>query len=228
MSTRIVVPVKKFRLSEEQLSKPIPTLSDRQFVVNRSKLSDAETRIQRELFWYREELFKCIRGRWQEVSVHPQPLYILQSHQRDPQTGGMRSGDLSLRQQRMTLPMLETLRMETAQVHLSLAPCDDTLPLLQHGGKYHPQPNEFVYLRMKITNLSGMYYFTLIYLAHRFCVQHRHSSSPWILPLNHWNSTSTKAFFLTYPLADWRVWNLERWKPHFVSLPMGNLTSRRK
>jgi hypothetical protein len=65
---RIVVPVKKYLLSEDQLSQPIPTLSDRQFVVQKSKLSSSEAKAQRELFWYREELFKCVRGRWREVS----------------------------------------------------------------------------------------------------------------------------------------------------------------
>lgn len=65
---RFILPIKKFRLTEEQLEEPIPTLSDRQFVVDKSGLSLAEARLQRELFWYREELFKAITGQWQEVS----------------------------------------------------------------------------------------------------------------------------------------------------------------
>jgi len=65
----IVIPVKKLLLSEEQLSKPIPALSDRQFVVQKSQLSSSELKTQLELFWYREELFKCVRGRWLEVNI---------------------------------------------------------------------------------------------------------------------------------------------------------------
>jgi trafficking protein particle complex subunit 9 len=65
--TRIVLPVKKFLLPEDQVSQPIPTLSDRQFVVTKSNLTQAEEKSQRELFWYREELFKFIRGHWREV-----------------------------------------------------------------------------------------------------------------------------------------------------------------
>lgn len=137
--SRIVIPIKKLLLSEEQLSKPIPTLSDRQFVVQKSQLSDKELRTQLELFWYREELFKCVRGRWRE-------------------TGGIRSGELSLRQQRMTQPMVKTLRMEEARVHMSLVsynPSHGTDKLVNYrGGKYYPAPQEFVYLRIKITNLS--------------------------------------------------------------------------
>ena len=68
---RFVIPIRKIVLDEETLSKPIPTLSDRQFVVAHSDLSHQEQRAQRELFWYREELFKCVKGRWHEVSFFP-------------------------------------------------------------------------------------------------------------------------------------------------------------
>ena len=44
-------------------------LSDRQYVVSSSKLSPEAERSQRELFWYREELFKVVHGRWREVRV---------------------------------------------------------------------------------------------------------------------------------------------------------------
>lgn len=56
-------------LPEDVITKPIPTLSDRQFVVAKSDLTAAEQKVQQELFWYREELFKCIRGQWQEASL---------------------------------------------------------------------------------------------------------------------------------------------------------------
>ncbi|KAJ7235474.1 TRAPP II complex [Mycena haematopus] len=136
-TSRMVIPIKKFILSEAHLSQPIPTLSDRQFVVTKSKLSKPQERAQRELFWYREELFKRLRGRWREA-------------------GGSRSGDLSLRQQRMTLPMLETLRTETASILMCLHRQEgpDKIPVTSAGGKYHPPSSEFVYLRTKVTNLS--------------------------------------------------------------------------
>ncbi|OBZ75570.1 hypothetical protein A0H81_04217 [Grifola frondosa] len=140
-TSRIIIPIKKISLSKEDISQPIPTLSDRQYVVNKSKLSTAEEKAQRELFWYREELFKAVHGRWRE-------------------NGGTRSGHLSLRQQRMTLPMLEALRVETARVHMSLVSYDEVqsatpVTVAQAGGKFLPPPNEFVYLRTKVTNLSS-------------------------------------------------------------------------
>ena len=64
---RILLPLRKFRLTAETISQPIPTLSGRQFVVAKATLSSDEEATQRELFWYREELFKRVRGRWKEV-----------------------------------------------------------------------------------------------------------------------------------------------------------------
>jgi hypothetical protein len=63
----MVLPLKKIQLPEEVTSQAIPMLSDRQFVVEKTKLSLEEDKLQRELFWYREELFKTVQGHWREV-----------------------------------------------------------------------------------------------------------------------------------------------------------------
>ena len=63
----MVLPLKKIQLPEEITSQAIPMLSDRQFVVDKTKLSVVESKLQRELFWYREELFKSVHGHWREV-----------------------------------------------------------------------------------------------------------------------------------------------------------------
>ncbi|KAI0341607.1 hypothetical protein BDW22DRAFT_1358429 [Trametopsis cervina] len=144
-TTRVLLPLHKFRLSEEQLSQPIPTLSDRQFVVSKTNLSSQEESMQRELFWCREELFSRVKGRWKE-------------------TGGSRSGDLSLRQQRLTLPMLSSLQLEDISVHLSLWRYDDSsspIAVQRKGDFYTPPLDQFVSLRAKITNSSSKQ-FTLI------------------------------------------------------------------
>lgn len=77
------------------------------------------------------------------------------------QTGGTRSGDLSLRQQRMSLPMLERLRTETVSVKMSLYSRvgedeseDAWTEVRRVKDKYKPTPYEFVYLRTRVTNLS--------------------------------------------------------------------------
>lgn len=68
----MLLPIRKFLLDEDHTSRPIPTLSDRQFVVDKTGLTGSEVVAQRELFWYREELFKCVKGRWKEVGLSAQ------------------------------------------------------------------------------------------------------------------------------------------------------------
>ncbi|EMD38404.1 hypothetical protein CERSUDRAFT_113560 [Gelatoporia subvermispora B] len=139
-STRLLIPIKKISLSMEQTTKPVPTLSDKQFVVTKSSLTSAEEHAQRELFWYREELFRTVHGEWKEG-------------------GGARQGSLSLRQQRMSMRMLEALRLETTRVQMSLVPCDEgdagkSIASNQAGTRFLPSSDEFVCLRIKVTNLS--------------------------------------------------------------------------
>jgi Transport protein Trs120 or TRAPPC9, TRAPP II complex subunit len=66
----MLLPLKKIQLPDEVTSQAIPMLSDRQFVVDKANLSKEGQKLQRELFWYREELFKSIRGHWREVGLH--------------------------------------------------------------------------------------------------------------------------------------------------------------
>lgn len=58
----------RLSLSHDELDRPIPTLSERQFVVAKVKRTKEEERLERELFWYREELFSRIELSWNEVS----------------------------------------------------------------------------------------------------------------------------------------------------------------
>ncbi|KAF8334324.1 TRAPP II complex [Cantharellus anzutake] len=92
-TVRLFLPVKRFVLSSQDCTAPIPALTNRQFVVSKEKLSQEEERLQRELFWYREELFKMIEATWTEDATH-------------------RSGIISLRSQRLTLLMYESLRRD--------------------------------------------------------------------------------------------------------------------
>ena len=67
LPARMAIPIRKVRLSQDDLSKSIPMLSDRQFVVAQSGLTKEEERAQQELFWYREELLKSVQAKWHEV-----------------------------------------------------------------------------------------------------------------------------------------------------------------
>jgi trafficking protein particle complex subunit 9 len=65
-------------------------------------------------------------------------------------------GELSLRKQRMTLPMLEALRTETVRIQLVMAPLDEDMSkdIRRVGFKYTSPVNEFIILRTTVTNLS--------------------------------------------------------------------------
>ncbi|KAG8688542.1 hypothetical protein FRC08_011380 [Ceratobasidium sp. 394] len=133
-TSRITLPLRRFSLPQEKISRDIPTLSDRQFVVSKTGF----TATQQELFWYRETLFDLVKAHWNEP-------------------GTSRTGELSLRQQRLTLPMLETLRLEDLTVEMSIVPCDDgdvdIRPL--GGNRYRVPSNEFVHLRIAVHNQSS-------------------------------------------------------------------------
>ncbi|KIJ44069.1 hypothetical protein M422DRAFT_252562 [Sphaerobolus stellatus SS14] len=130
-TTRIIMPIKRLLLPESQIAKDIPTLSDRQFVVSKSKISTKEARHRRELFWYREALFKCVKGTWKEA-------------------GGVRSGDLSLRQQRFTALMLNALRTDRTSLKLAIVGYDNEA--VSPEERNFCRPNHFVYLRAALRN----------------------------------------------------------------------------
>jgi len=176
---RIILPLPKLLLTEEEASRPIPSLSGRQFVVDKSKLSSEDSKLQRELFWYREELFRTIRGRWKEA-------------------GGSRSGDLFLRQQRLTRPMLHALRMDPIHVQMELSRRGDGEDgvskniVNRRGSKYWAPPNEFLVLRMRIRNISPA---SLVFTADMFFEPEKYVIYQGILqgiPLGEVQSGETK------------------------------------
>jgi len=74
--------------------------------------------------------------------------------------GGSRLGDLSLRQQRLTKPMLHALRTDPVHIQMELLQQDEDEDgvsqtiVNRRGGKYRAPPNEFLFLRMWIRNVS--------------------------------------------------------------------------
>ncbi|KAK3829884.1 MAG: TRAPP II complex [Linnemannia elongata] len=92
---RIILPVRRMVLSTEQLATPIPTLSNKQFVLARgAALSSEDQAKERALFWFREELLKRVVARWTCKD-----------------TSG-RFGKFDLRTLRLTKPMLNVLKIE--------------------------------------------------------------------------------------------------------------------
>lgn len=204
----------------------------------KTNLSSSEERAQRELFWYREELFKMVRGRWREVSTCYFDFYYSNrfSHlfygvydvRECEQTGGTRSGDLSLRQQRMSLPMLERLRTETVRVKMSMYSRIDEddredawTEVRRVKDKYMPTPYDFVYLRTRVTNLSRTSFFRLVstieilnYISDPSITQPIHYSSRWTSPSTHRSTSFRKESLPEYPWVESRAERRRRSRRH--------------
>ncbi|KAK0197056.1 TRAPP II complex [Armillaria mellea] len=128
-----------------------PGSTSRQFVLTESKLSDEEERTQKEALLVPRSIVQVTTMSMARGTLALAIYFSHIMHVDDFKVGGIRSGDLSLRQQRMTLSMLNTLRTETARIDMSLLTFEE-LEVPHRNGKYHTQANEFVHLRIKIKN----------------------------------------------------------------------------
>lgn len=140
----MLIPVDRIHLSRHSLSQPIPSISERQFVVSKTQRSAADERRVRELFWFREELLRRLRAGWNEV-------------------GSLRTGTIDLRAVRLTEPMLALLRADEVEVSIHLAenpmadPDEAAFELKGRGKRlmYAARANEFIDVVIRVDNNSG-------------------------------------------------------------------------
>jgi len=97
----MVIPFPRIYLSPEHLAKPIPSLSNRQYVVDKSRKSNDQLKTERELFWYRDALLDKLHCTWLEP-------------------GSNRSGHLNLRGQGLRPILLEVLKREEVGIVLGI------------------------------------------------------------------------------------------------------------
>ena len=121
----------------------IPTIGNaRQFVVSMSKISPEAERANREIFWFREELLKHVRGTWSEDS-----------------TG--RQGFIDLRRAfRFNTRMVDALRVQDVDISMEVRAISDGCSA--HGideiihqtgrSKFSLRTNEFATLRVTVHN----------------------------------------------------------------------------
>lgn len=99
-TTRLLIPVKRVEFTLEQLEKPIPNLSKRQYILD-SQTSPERLRAIRENFWYRDALLKMLGGTWKVVG------------------GVSRAGILELRGIRLSQKMINVLQVEAVRIKMS-------------------------------------------------------------------------------------------------------------
>ena len=122
----LVLPVPRRRLPQDDLVKPIPQLSDRQYVVEKTKKTPAQISAAREAFWYRESLLSSLTASW----IEP---------------GSRRSGSMSLRDQIVSGMSLSALRTDDLEVDLEAVPLEG--PVIR--------ATDFVNVKVKMTNRLG-------------------------------------------------------------------------
>lgn len=63
-----MIPLPRMSIPLEELQKPIPALSERQYVVDKTKKTLEQVHAEREVFWFRERLLNTLSATWIEVS----------------------------------------------------------------------------------------------------------------------------------------------------------------
>ncbi|WWC70625.1 uncharacterized protein I206_104576 [Kwoniella pini CBS 10737] len=120
---RMILPLPRRMIPQELLVRPIPSLAERQYIVDKEKKSPFQLKKDRELFWYREELLALIKATWMEP-------------------GSMRRGTLNLRDQYFGPDLLDIFKSDEIQIHLSLDSDD----------KNKVNVMDFVNLNVEVTN----------------------------------------------------------------------------
>jgi hypothetical protein len=128
----------------------IPSLNpanQRQFVVSASKISPEIERANREAFWYRDRLLKCVRGSWKEV-------------------GDTRRGEVDLRGIRLTSRMVEAMKLDDLKIGISIHPDYESEDVVRQTGatKFEVFVDEFLTLKTEIHNRSSSPIYPLLRL----------------------------------------------------------------
>ncbi|SCZ89502.1 BZ3500_MvSof-1268-A1-R1_Chr9g10432 [Microbotryum saponariae] len=140
---RMLARIDRINIPAEEAERPIPALSERQFVLSKHQVSAAEQRSTRELFWFREELLRRIRATWNEV-------------------GSLRTGTISLRSLKLSSSLLDVLKGDEVEVELQLVENEASSPEAFHfkgrGNRlvYAAQPNEFIDVCAYVSNHSPL------------------------------------------------------------------------
>lgn len=139
---RVVLILPKIYLNDPYA--PVPSLdpaNQRQFVVSTSKITPEMERSNREVFWYRHEMLKIMRGTWREE-------------------GQGRHGDLDLRSIRFSPRMVDAIKLDDLMFEtkvVSERPQEDGGSSVQQlsRSKFQVQPDEFLSLQIKVQNRSS-------------------------------------------------------------------------
>lgn len=165
-TSRVVLPVRRVYLEDPHAA--IPALNparQRQFVVS-TKISPEAERANREAFWYRERVLDTLKGTWRTTSP-----------------GVPRSGEIELRAVRFTARMIEAIRVDELDIDIGLLDPSTGEPLRSSSSsskdsskdssnqpaRYVVPVDEFLQLRVRLTNRSARPIYPLLRLSAGLC-----------------------------------------------------------
>ncbi|TQV95568.1 hypothetical protein V2A60_000753 [Cordyceps javanica] len=151
-TTRLVLPVKRILLEDPHAS--IPSLNPnktRQFVVSSSKISPDVERANREAFWYREKILDSLKATWRTSSVP------------------RKEGVIDLRNIRLTTRMIEAIKIDEVDIHISMEPANGEEGSKSKNGDNAAIIDEFMNLKVHLTNRTSRPILPLLRLMPALC-----------------------------------------------------------
>lgn len=138
-TVRFLLPVKRISTKEANLTRPIPSLRNKQYIKNYS-ISEEDDMIMRQLFWLRENILDNTAGTWKTVQNN---------------SSKQRKGVIDLRNIRLTPKMANIFIYDKIHIHHLLLNDDEPeVPLKRSGSQFKLQTDEFYTLRTIISNNS--------------------------------------------------------------------------
>lgn len=105
----LLLPVSRLSLPVEHVARPIPSLSNKQFVLGKDKT----TQLEKEMFWYREALLSNLQLTWRETSTRT-------------------SGEIRLQDAEFTEAMLTAIKLDDYAVDVTLMDNETQLDMDEH------------------------------------------------------------------------------------------------
>lgn len=140
-TTRFLLPIKRLSSKDLDLTKPIPSLRNKQYIKN-YLITEEEERAMRELFWLRECVLEKLMGTWETVPN---------------KSTKQRYGTIELRNIRLTPKMANVLIFSKIQMHHQLFNENEpNIPIKRNGSQFYLQTEEFYTLRTTIRNDTDM------------------------------------------------------------------------
>ncbi|KAG2734909.1 hypothetical protein G9P44_001123 [Scheffersomyces stipitis] len=135
-TTRFLLPFKRVSSKDVDLTKPIPSLRNKQFVKNYT-ITEAEEMQMREIFWLRNSLLEKLSNHWKTIET---------------KATGKRAGSIDLRAIRLSTKMSNVLVYSKIRLLTTILDDGQQQPVAKEGTQYLLKIDEFYTLRTTIIN----------------------------------------------------------------------------